>query len=224
MRFNHAASLTLNYNKIPNTPTNFTFSPPPQNPASSTYTDTGWIGATSNISLAAHISDPDGSKQNINGEFHLWDKGGNGTADPTDIIAWTNSSGHTSKISGTGGTVNITVPTTTLTDGHKYGTDALTTDSIDNSPVTDYHYFWYDATAPNGVAVTSTDFPANGPATHQVGQAGVIHLAATDPTPADGQASGLDHFDYSLSSAAARSMATAAPMLPPPAPAARTSL
>ncbi len=184
MRFNHSASLTLNYNKIPNTPTNFTFSPPPQNPASSTYTDTGWIGATSNISLAAHISDPDGSKQNINGEFHLWDKGGNGTADPTDIIAWTNSSGHTSKISGTGGTVNITVPTTTLTDGHKYGTDALTTDSIDNSPVTDYHYFWYDATAPNKRRYRrQPTFPRTGDTARrqQVGDTGIFTLAATTP-------------------------------------------
>ena len=203
MRFNHAASLTINYNKIPNTPTSFAFSPAPRNPASSTYTDTGWIGATSNISLAAHISDPDGSAQNINGEFHLWDKGGNGTADPTDIIAWTNSSGHTSKISGTGGTVNITVPTTTLTDGHKYGTDALTTDSIDNSPVTDYHYFWYDATAPNGLAIDSADFPETGKGTSSlhVGQTGTFTLAATDPTPSTGKSSGLDHFSYSTASA-----------------------
>ena len=205
MRFNHSASLTINYNKIPNMPTSFTFSPAPRNPASSTYSDTGWIGATSNISLAAHISDPDGSAQNINGEFHLWDKGGNGTADPTDIIAWTNSSGHTSKISGTGGTVNITVPTTTLTDGHKYGTDALTTDSIDNSPVTDYHYFWYDATAPTNVGVASTDFPRTGdtPGDKQVGDTGNFTLTGEDPVPsANTAASGLDHFAYSTSSAA----------------------
>jgi hypothetical protein len=203
MRFSGSASLSITYNHIPNIPTNFAFSPAPRNPASTTYSDTGWIGATSNVSIAAHVSDPDGSEQNITGQFHVWDKGGSGTADPTDVIAWTNSAGHSSSVSGSGGTVSIKLPTSTLTDGHKYGADARTSDGIDTSGVTDYHYFWYDATAPTGPAIDSTDFPEAGDGTSSlhVGQTGTFTLTATDPTPSTGKASGLDHFAYSTASA-----------------------
>ncbi|GIL28962.1 hypothetical protein NUM_42160 [Actinocatenispora comari] len=201
MRFNHKASLTLNYNKVPNIPTSFKFSPTPT-PNHTGFSDAGWIGAAGDISLAAHISDPDGSAQSITGQFHVWDKGGSGTADATDVIAWTDSAGHSSHVTGSGGTVSIKLPTSKLIDGHKYGADARTVDAYDTSGVTDYQYFWYDATAPKDLAVSSSDFPAEGTATHKIGEQGVVHLAATDHNPTDGKASGLDHFTYSLASAA----------------------
>lgn len=206
MRFNHAASLTLNYNKIPNVPTDLAFSPSPQNPSHTTYDDTGWIGATANVSIAAHVSDPDGSAQNITGQFHLWDKGASGTDPATDVIAWTDSAGQTSEVSGKGGTVSIRVPASKLKEGHKYGADARASDGIDTSGVTDYQYFQYDATAPENINVTSTDFPKTGdePGDKQVGDDGVFTLTGQDPKPAEdnASASGLDHFAYSTSSAA----------------------
>jgi FG-GAP-like repeat len=205
-RFNNKATLTIEYNTPPNVPTSLSSSPKPVSP--STYgcgAPYGWVGKNNGITLSAHVSDPDAAKQNIRGQFSFWDKGGSGTADPSNLISTGDSDGNSATVAGSGGTASITVSPTAhpLKDGHLYGWHVRTDDGIDQSAETDPNcYFWYDATAPTGLAVTSSDFPTDGTGTKHTGDPATFHLAATDPVPSGAHASGLDHFDWSASSAA----------------------
>ncbi|WP_328467979.1 FG-GAP-like repeat-containing protein [Streptomyces sp. NBC_00448] len=205
-RFNKKATLTITYNTPPNTPTSPTSSPKPVNPSNygcdGTY---DWVGKNNGITLSAHVSDPDGSKQNIRGQFAFWDKGGSGTATASNLISTGDADGNSATVAGTGDTVHITVSSTAhpLKDGHLYGWHVRTDDEIDQSAETDNCYFWYDATAPTGLTVTSTDFTDDGTGTKHQGEAGTFHFSATDPVPSGAKASGLNHFDWSASSSAA---------------------
>ncbi|MFF3966565.1 FG-GAP-like repeat-containing protein [Streptomyces griseorubiginosus] len=208
-RFAKKATLTIDYNTAPNTPTATTSSPMPLNSdgttnygcTSSTY---GWIGKNNGVTLSGHVSDPDGDKQNIRGQFAFWDKGGDGTATASNLISTGDSDGDSASVSGSGGTVHITVSPTThpLKDGHLYGWHVRADDTIDQSAETDNCYFWYDATAPTGPTITSEDFPADGSGTAHAGDAGTFLFSSTDPVPTGAKASGLDHYDWSTSSAA----------------------
>lgn len=209
-RMSKKATLTIEYNTPPNTPTSTTSSPTPLNSdgttnygcTSSTY---GWIGKNNGVTLSGHVSDPDGDKQNIRGQFAFWDKGGDGTSAASNLISTGDSDGDSASVSGSGGTVHITVSPTAhpLKDGHLYGWHARTDDTIDQSAETDNCYFWYDATAPTGPNVTSGDFPADGSGTAHAGDSGTFVFGSTDPVPTGAKASGLDHYDWSASSAAA---------------------
>ncbi|MDI5971919.1 FG-GAP-like repeat-containing protein [Streptomyces sp. SL13] len=201
-RFNKSASLTLLYNNPPNVPTSPTTSPIPQ-PNDNTCTikgDYGWIGNLSggSVGLSAHVSDPDGSKQQIQGKFSMWDDGGDGSGStPTAYLPGVNETDSTNVVSGTGGTVNLTVPAAKLTDGHLYGWDVLASDGIDTSDASDHCLFWYDASAPHNPTVTDTP-PGS------AGRNLTFSLSATDVVPTGGRAaSGIDHYDYTLDSATA---------------------
>ncbi|WP_435132267.1 FG-GAP-like repeat-containing protein [Actinacidiphila sp. bgisy144] len=205
-RFNKKATLTITYNTPPSTPTSPTSSPKPVNPSNDGCDGTyGWVGKNNGITLSAHVSDPDGAKQNIRGQFAFWDKGGSGTATASNLISTGDSDGNSATVTGTGGTVHITVSPTAhpLKDGHLYGWHVRADDEIDQSTETPNCYFWYDATAPTGLTVTSTDYPTDGTGTKHQGDTATFHLAATDPVPSGAHASGLNHFDYSTSSSAA---------------------
>jgi FG-GAP-like repeat len=197
-RFNKSASLDIIYNHPPNTPSSLETSPSPQ-PNTNTCTTNGgygWIGSLSggDIALSAHVSDPDGSKQNIQGKFSMWDDGGDGSGStPTDYVY--NESDSLS-VSGSGGTVTFKVPASKLTDGHLYGWEVRAYDGIGTSDASDHCLFWYDATAPHNPTVTDTT----------PGSAGgnlTFSLSATDIVPSGARASGIDHYDYGLDSASA---------------------
>ncbi|WP_158710387.1 FG-GAP-like repeat-containing protein [Streptomyces sp. NRRL F-5126] len=204
-RFNKKATLAIRYNTKPNVPSSLKASPAPVSPAtqgcdSDTY---GWIGKTSSVRVSAHVSDPDGSKQNIHGEFAFWDKGGSGTATAHNLISTGDAAGEGNNVPGSGGTSAITVATSRLSDGHKYGWHVRTNDGIDTSAESAYCYFWYDDTAPNTIHATTSDFPTDGTGTKHEGDPATFALSATDPAPSGAHASGLSHFDYSTASAAA---------------------
>jgi hypothetical protein len=205
-RFDKKATLTITYNTPPNTPTSPSSSPKPVDP-SSYGCDSGpygWIGKNNGVKLSAHVSDPDGSKQNIRGQFAFWDKGGSGTDTASNLISTGDSDGNSTTVTGSGGTVQVTVSPSAhpLKDGHLYGWHVRADDGIDQSAETDNCYFWYDATAPTKLTVTSTDFRSDGTGTKHAGDSGTFTLTATDPAPSGAHASGLDHFDYSTSSSA----------------------
>ncbi|MHB9857447.1 FG-GAP-like repeat-containing protein [Streptomyces sp. YIM S03343] len=205
-RFSTKAILAITYNTPPRTPTSTTSSPKPVSPStygcnSSPY---GWIpntDASGGVKLYAQVSDPDGDKQNVRGQFAFWDKGGSGTADAYNLISTGDSDGDSSTVPGSGGTVQITVNPKDhpLKDGHLYGWHVRTDDGIDTSGEADNCYFWYDATAPNHLAITP-----KGDISHlHTGDTLHFALSATDPKPTGAAASGLDHFIWSATSSAA---------------------
>ncbi|MGW2725233.1 FG-GAP-like repeat-containing protein [Streptomyces sp. NPDC001492] len=205
-RFSTKATLSITYNTPPRTPTSTTSNPKPVSPAtygcgSSPY---GWIpntDASGGVKLYAHVSDPDGDKQNIRGQFAFWDKGGSGTADAVNLISTGDSDGNSSTVPGSGGTVQITVDSKDhpLKDGHLYGWHVRTDDGIDTSDEADNCYFWYDATAPTHLTITPKDDLSG----LHTGDTVHFTLAAGDPKPAGAAASGLDHFIWSATSSAA---------------------
>ncbi|MFF4043684.1 FG-GAP-like repeat-containing protein [Streptomyces sp. NPDC001816] len=205
-RFSTKATLAITYNTPPRTPTSTTSSPKPASPA--TYgcgnTPYGWISntdASGGVKLYAHVSDPDGDKQNVRGQFAFWDKGGSGTADAVNLISTGDSDGNSSTVPGSGGTAQITVDPKEhpLKDGHLYGWHVRANDGIDASGEADNCYFWYDATAPNHLAITPKDDTSD----LHTGDAIHFALSATDPKPTGAAASGLDHFIWSPTSSAA---------------------
>lgn len=205
-RFSTKATLAITYNTPPRTPTSTTSSPKPVSP--NTYGCTGssygWVpntGASGGVKLIAHVSDPDGDKQNIRGQFAFWDKGGSGTADAVNLISTGDSDGNSSTVPGSGGTVQITVAPKDhpLKDGHLYGWHVRTDDGIDTSGEADNCYFWYDATAPTHLAITPKDDLSG------LHTGDTVHFALTagDPKPTGAAASGVDHFIWSATSSAA---------------------
>jgi FG-GAP-like repeat len=205
-RFDKKATLTIQYNIPPNAPSSTTSTPKPMNPA--TYgcsgAPYGWVGKNSGIGLSAHVSDPDGDKQDIRGQFAFWDKGGDGTATASNLISTGDADGESATVPGSGGTAHITVSPTDhpLKDGHLYGWHVRTDDLIDQSAESPNCYFWYDATAPTGLTATTPDFPADGSTTKHAGDSATFTFGAADPVPSGASASGLDHFAYSLASSA----------------------
>ena len=205
-RFSTKATLSITYNTPPRTPTSTTSSPKPVSPAtygcgSAPY---GWIpntDASGGVKLSAHVSDPDGDKQNIRGQFAFWDKGGSGSAAATNLISTGDSDGNSSTVPGSGGTVQITVDPKDhpLKDGHLYGWHVRTDDGIDTSDEADNCYFWYDATAPAHLSITPKDDLSH----LHTGDTLHFSLSAGDPTPTGAAASGLDHFTWSAASSAA---------------------
>ncbi|WP_316523747.1 hypothetical protein [Kitasatospora brasiliensis] len=87
--------------------------------------------------------------------------------------------------------VSVNVPG--LVDGHRYSWHAWALQGTQLSdPSADCH-FAVDTTGPT-VALSSTDFPENGPAKKYAGQFGTFVLSGTDPAPPGGEASGTACF------------------------------
>lgn len=196
-RFSHKATLTINYNRIPNVPSSFAFSPAPKNPSNTGCSGTeGWIGATSTVTASAHVSDPDADQDTVQGQFQFWDRGGSGTDTATNLVTYDDTAGHSSYVAGTGGTVSVRFANTLLKNGHRYGSNVRAWDGTDASAGGDACYFWYDNTAPTALTVTSADFSATGSTKH-IGEPGSFQLSARDLIPSGAKASGLAHFTYS---------------------------
>jgi FG-GAP-like repeat len=200
-----AADLSINYNWPPNVPTSPSLSPAPQSPSSGcNLSPTGWIGSQDdgNITLSAHVSDKDQNNadhpQPAHLDFSLWDKGGDGKANPTISVFGTgDSEGHTVSTTTYGATLTKAVSTTELTNGHLYGWDAWADDGIDtSSSSSDHCYFWYDSASPVTNKPTSADFKSDGTGTVTVGQTGQFTITGSDPIPSGASYSKIDHFNY----------------------------
>ncbi|MFG2842514.1 hypothetical protein ACGF12_04975 [Kitasatospora sp. NPDC048296] len=82
-----------------------------------------------------------------------------------------------------------------LLDGHSYAWHAWALQGTQTSaPSADCH-FTVDTTSPTAT-VSSTDFPASGPATKYAGQFGTFVLKGADPVPSGGEASDVACFRY----------------------------
>ncbi|WP_371619899.1 RICIN domain-containing protein [Streptomyces sp. NBC_00454] len=139
----------------------------------------GWLGANTNTALTVNADSPTG--QTLNTNFKLWDND-NGNSTSNFATGWVASG-------------DVTVTSGALTDGHRYGWQAQTTDDTLASDPSTPCYFQVDRTPPTA-AVVSTDFPASGTLNAKpvkyVGEAGTFTLTGTDPAPVGGgRSSGL---------------------------------
>jgi hypothetical protein len=161
------------------------------------------VGATSTITLAATVNDPDlaATAQQVRARFHIWDKGGDGSVYSPDVVTASDSTGWTAWTS-TSKSMTKAFASSLFSDGHMYGLDAIGDDGDLTSATSDHCYFWYDKSKPTIRPVTSADFSMTG-STKMVGQSGNFALSASDVIPTNANYSGVDHFAYSTSSAAA---------------------
>lgn len=139
----------------------------------------GWLGANADTALTVNANSPTG--QTLSTKFKLWDND-NGNSTSNFVTGWT-----------AGGDVTVNVGA--LTDGHRYGWQAQTTDDTLTSDVTTPCFVQVDRTPPTA-AVVSTDFPASGTLNAKplkyAGEAGTFTLTGTDPDPlGGGRSSGL---------------------------------
>jgi hypothetical protein len=190
-------AVTTPANSRPDAPTVLSVSPSPVDGnvcSSAPYTWLGSLGGR-NLTLGAHVSDPDGGTQLISAHFHLWDLGGTGTDALADVVGPDDVAGQSGHVTGDGGFVIAVVDGALLTDGHLYGFDATADDGTARSAASSPCHFWYDASPPQQVQVGAPDSFA-------VGTAAQFDLSASETSPADGNSSGIDHFAYAFSSAA----------------------
>ncbi|MCD0486090.1 FG-GAP-like repeat-containing protein [Streptacidiphilus sp. ASG 303] len=201
-RFDKKATLTIDYNTPPNTPTKLIAYPYPRsapdgtvNQGCNTSGSYGWIGkVTGSLWLNADVSDPDKksdgtSYQKVLAQFHLWDSGAKDSDPDVSLLDYTDAAASGNIVPGTGGTSQISLANTTLKDGHRYGWTARAWDGIDVSPGADSCHFDVDQTAPTISTAAVTDpIPTAG---HDV----TINVTGADPAPpGGGRTSGIDHF------------------------------
>ncbi|MGW3044380.1 ricin-type beta-trefoil lectin domain protein [Kitasatospora sp. NPDC001159] len=200
-RFTYQPTLYVEYDRVPNTPTNpgvwpapTTVSPAATNQAcgDGNANDWAWLGAGSAqnnaVWLNATVTSP--TQAQVKTWDHIWDYNSpNGT------------SGYTPAVNS-GGTTSFQVPAGLIQDGHAYGYDMQATDDLDGVPwsaATVNCYFKVDLTPPTitfptTVSDATKQFPPSGNGqTPQIyaGQSGVIPFTATDPAPSGGYASGV---------------------------------
>lgn len=190
-------TLSVNYNYTPNVPTGMSITPTLTSPSTACTgapSTSGWLGNVPNFTLSSHISDPDKGAQLVGAQYHVWDRGTDGSTS-TDVINFGDGY-HSGSISGTGGPApSAPIPTSKLRDGHNYGWDAVTADnsgySNHISGTSDHCYFWYDATNPG--TVSKGPISANPEVNHE----STVTVSATDITPPGGNASGVNRFVWS---------------------------
>ncbi|MFG2821118.1 FG-GAP repeat domain-containing protein [Kitasatospora sp. NPDC048365] len=101
------------------------------------------IVGNSSVTLAARVSDPDGT--NTTAHFEVWPDGGAGAVQSFDSYV------------GSGSWATDSVPADTFLDGRKYRWSVLAKDGITQSAATTNCGFTVDRTAPTGLTVTATD-------------------------------------------------------------------
>lgn len=192
-----STSLTTPANSRPDMPTDLSLSPPLSTGSLCPPAGDAWLGslAGGNLTLAARISDPDGDAQQVWAHFRLWDQGGTGTDSPTDVVGPADPAGESAHELGSGGFVSRQLDGSLLVDGHLYGADAVADDGSAQSATSAACHFWYDASPPTSMQVTSPN------QTFHVGSSAEFDLSAADVVPSTGRYSGIDHFAYSFGSA-----------------------
>jgi hypothetical protein len=215
-RLSNKALLSVTYDATPNTPTGQTSTPTPRTASAGTTqpcdptansTTTAFLSnpGSTGLVLKAKVSSPTSPAQPVRGYFDLWNSSG------------TVATGYSSGYASSGTTVDLTVPTSKLTDGAAYGWDVAANDGIlTSSPAPSAHcHFRADFTSPT-VSLPSasttlpesslaTTFPpsGNGQTTGVVaGGSGFVPFTATDPAP-HGNPSGLACLRWGFDSALA---------------------
>ncbi|MFD7903967.1 ricin-type beta-trefoil lectin domain protein [Kitasatospora sp. NPDC059747] len=203
-RFTYQPSLYVEYDRIPNTPTNPAVWPAPttvvpgganQSCGDGNANHWAWLGAGTNqdnkVFLNATVAS--NAQSQLYSWDHIWDYNLPGVPDV--------ASGY-SNIVGSGGTTTFQVPGRVIQDGHAYGFSMRATDQLDGVPWSDTApncYFKVDLTPPTltfptTVSDTTKQFPPSGNGqTPQIyaGQSGGVPFTATDPAPSGGYSSGL---------------------------------
>ncbi|MFD8781018.1 ricin-type beta-trefoil lectin domain protein [Kitasatospora sp. NPDC059599] len=202
-RFTYQPTLYIEYDRVPNTPTNPGVWPAPRtvSPAATNQScgdgnadNWTWLGAGSNqdnaLWLNATVTSP--TQAQVATWDHIWDYNLPGAPDvKNDVTPFVNN----------GGTTTLQVPGSVIQDGHAYGYAMMATDQLDGvpwSPSTPACYFKVDLTPPTvtfptTVSDTSKQFPPSGNGqTPQIyaGQSGGVPFTAADAAPSGGYASG----------------------------------
>ncbi|WP_441251080.1 ricin-type beta-trefoil lectin domain protein [Kitasatospora sp. McL0602] len=214
-RFDYNASLSIEYDRAPNVPTNphlGPVSPHTANPAGSSETCNGnalsswsWINSDT-ASLNLNVSSP--TQGQLAAWVHIWDFAQSGSPDI--------SSGTTGLVNS-GSDASWQLPANSLQDGHWYGWGGFANDTLPGVSWVQMNgdcHFRVDRTPPTvtfpaTVADPTKQFPMSGngqvPGLY-AGQTGTIPFTATDPNPSGLQTSGLAclrwSFDPQLTGAA----------------------
>jgi hypothetical protein len=170
-RFDISPTLAINYNSVPNQPTDLTVD------GKGCVTGSGrpFIG-TATPTLRATVSDPDAGTL-LNTSFYWAPVGG--TTNGTDKV--------TQNSVATGSQAVVTVPAGKLTDGGSYFFQVQDTDGKDTSPWSAQCEFTVDSTRPDKPpAVASTDYPDDGDFHGGMGQTGGFTLSANGVTDVAG--------------------------------------
>ncbi|MGW0664879.1 FG-GAP-like repeat-containing protein [Streptodolium elevatio] len=185
-RFSRDTRLTVEYNSVPNTPTNLNADPAPTNASGTALqgcagAEAGFLGitnpATGGIHLRAKLTDPDNTL--VRGHFSVSRDYDGGPVVASGTSAWVNS----------GTTVDVAVGQ--LESGRTYWWSVQSDDDLSRSAWAPSCRFTVDGTAPTNLAVTSTDFPVAGGG-KKSNENGAFTLSATDA------GTGVKKFEYSL--------------------------
>lgn len=141
---------------------------------------------------------PERSVDTLHAHFRLRDYGASADDPSTDVVGFDDDRGTSAPASGSGRYVTVAVSGDLLVDGHEYAADVRTDDGHTTATPAPACFFRYDSTVPTASIST-------GQTTFHVGQPVVLELDGSDPAPAIGSASGLDHLAFSTSSSAAAS-------------------
>ncbi|MDI2132831.1 LGFP repeat-containing protein [Yinghuangia seranimata] len=160
---------------VPDTPTDLTVSPTPQNGTDASFC--GWIGDTYSIALTARLTiadSPDGERGLAEGIFRLQDTSVPGS-EPVEFVSSSLPTGYTARFAAG-----------SLIDGHTYSwtVQARSARGGALSETVAGCSFGVDKKAP-GVTVTSTDWTANGDGPKTAGQSGVIRVQAAPGSEAE---------------------------------------
>ncbi|MBE7162720.1 MAG: IPT/TIG domain-containing protein [Williamsia herbipolensis] len=148
-----------------------------------------WAGAPGkNVTLAAHVSDSNRSKS-LTAMFKV-----------VDVAGGKSVTVASKPVRGVGNAF-AQLPTSGLADGHEYALTVRTFDGKVLSAASTPFYFRVDASAPDLVRITSSDFPVRGGGKIK-GQTGKVHFSAIDPST-NGMAGHVTTFVWSTKSAAA---------------------
>lgn len=197
MGFKHlsrGASITVEYDRTPTTPTDPITTPEAQDASSGTKqpcdgtanpTTEAFVGSRggAGLDLKASFSSP--AQSQVRGYFSLWDDSVSGFP--------TVASGYTG-YSSSGTQIAFHVDAGKLTDGHAYAWDTATSDGLLSSGYSSTCHIRVDLTPPTFSFGASTDFPPSGSgqaAAKFSGQSGTFPFSANDAAPSSGPASGL---------------------------------
>nr|WP_095871471.1 LamG-like jellyroll fold domain-containing protein [Streptomyces sp. TLI_235] len=203
-RFTYQPSLYVEYDRVPNTPTNPGVSPAPKivSPSQTTQscgngisTAWAWLGAgadrTGGVTINSTVSSPIQSQ--LYTWNHIWDYN---LPNAPDV-----DSGY-SPLVASGGDAPFTVKPGVIKDGHSYGYSIMASDQLAGvswSGATPVCFFKVDTTPPTlsfpgTVSDPATQFPpsGNGQASKiYAGQSGAVPFTAADPNPSGLNTSGL---------------------------------
>ncbi|MEU0558971.1 ricin-type beta-trefoil lectin domain protein [Dactylosporangium sp. NPDC006015] len=163
-KFQNNPTIAIEYNAVPNTPTNYGSSP------SVPCGGGGQIGNT-DVTFSATVSDPDGAQGLLDAGFNIADSTA-GTMVGTPVVTVSNNQ-----------TASVTIPASSFTHGHVYSWNVRASDGHDLGPVTPTCWFSVNQNTPSAPQVTSVAFPADTTGA-AVGTAGTFQLSWSGSDPA----------------------------------------